>query len=90
MMLEFRYSSSFRKDIRQAAFQGRDVMKIIPPLAFLLNNRPLPPQYRDHPLKGKWVGYRDFHIEPDWVVIYQINEDCLYLARTGAHADMLE
>jgi mRNA interferase YafQ len=89
-MLEFQYSSIFKKDIKQAVFQGRDIMKIFPPLVALLNGRPLPERYRDHPLKGKWLGYRDFHIEPDWVVIYKILDGCVYFTRTGTHADVLE
>jgi mRNA interferase YafQ len=44
--------------------------------------------YRDHPLRGDWKGYRDLHIEPDWLLIYQVSGDELRLARTGTHADL--
>ena len=90
-MLEFQYSQGFKKELKQAVFQGRDVMKIIPPLLMLLNADPLPPQYRDHPLKGKWSGHREFHLEPDWVVIYRIeNDTTLVLVTTGTHSDVFK
>ncbi len=48
----------------------------------------LPPQYKDHSLKGEWFGCRDLHLEPDWLLIYEIRGDILGLARTGTHADI--
>ena len=87
-MLEFQHSSAFKKEIRQAAFQGRDIMKMFPPLITLLNGQPLPPQYQDHPLRGEWAGYRDFHVEPDWIIIYRIVGNFLRLERTGTHSDL--
>jgi len=53
-----------------------------------LNRGLCPPAYRDHPLKGNWGGYRDAHIEPDWLLIYRISRDELHLARTGTHSDL--
>ena len=89
-MLTAKPTTSFRKDIQRLATRGRDIIKILQPLVLLLNEQPLPPQYQDHPLKGKWTGYRDFHIEPDWVVIYKIDKNFLILMRTGTHADILD
>lgn len=42
----------------------------------------------DHPLRGVWKGYREFHIEPDWLLIYRVKGDELHLVRTGSHADL--
>ena len=90
-MLEFQYSQGFKKELKQAVFQGRDVMKIFPPLLALLNGESLPPQYHDHPLKGKWLGLREFHIEPDWLVIYRVeNDTTLVLINTGTHSDLFK
>jgi mRNA interferase YafQ len=50
----------------------------------------LPASYKDHPLKGDWQGYRDAHIEPDWLLIYRVVRDDIYLARTGSHADLFD
>ena len=91
MMLEFQYSHGFKKELKQAVFQGRDVMKIFPPLVMLLTGQPLPPHYLDHPLKGKWAGHREFHLEPDWLVIYRIeNGKTLVLVSTGTHSELLK
>jgi len=57
-------------------------------LSLLIAGRELPDQYNDHPLKGGWNGYRDAHVEPDWLVIYRVDGTELYLARTGTHADL--
>jgi mRNA interferase YafQ len=48
----------------------------------------LPPRYKDHPLRGNWLDYRDCHIEADWLLIYKILGDDIYLVRTGSHADL--
>ena len=57
-------------------------------LTLLIEERPLPPGYRDHALKGDWAGYRDLHIEPDWLMLYRIKDRELQLMRTGTHADL--
>lgn len=61
---------------------------LLPPLELLLNYQRLPPQFRDHPLKGQWSGYREFHASSDWLVIYRVEGDYLVLYRTGTHADL--
>jgi len=50
----------------------------------------LPPLYRDHPLKGEMIGLREFHVEPDWLVVYRIEEQTLtlYAMGTGTHSDL--
>ena len=57
-------------------------------IEMLLAEEPLPPRLKDHPLSGSWAGFRDCHVEPDWVLIYQIDGDRLILARTGTHSDL--
>ena len=54
----------------------------------LVEGGPLPPRYKDHALAGDWNHYRDCHIEPDWLLIYKIDGDDLYLVRTGRHSDL--
>ncbi len=54
----------------------------------LCHHRPLEPRQKDHPLGGEWEGYRDCHIEPDWLLIYLREADKLLLARTGTHSDL--
>ena len=87
-MLDFSYSPKFKKDTRRAVYQGRDIMKIFQPLIVLLKGQSLPNQYRDHQLQGEWEGYRDFHVEPDWLILYRVVDNCLILERTGTHAEL--
>lgn len=81
-------SSQFKRDVKTAQKRGKDLTKLQALLKILIEQRPLPPAYRDHPLKGNWGGYRDAHIEPDWLLIYRISGDELHLARTGTHSDL--
>ena len=57
-------------------------------IVLLLEGGPLPPQYKDHPLQGRWRQYRDCHIEPNWLLIYKIEGNDLHLVRTGSHSDL--
>lgn len=50
--------------------------------------KPLPGNYRNHALKGEWAGYRECHIDHDWLLIYRIVDDNLYVERTGTHEDL--
>jgi mRNA interferase YafQ len=59
-------------------------------LSLLIGEKPLPARYRDHALKGEWAGFRDLHIEPDWLLLYAIEGDELRLARTGTHSDLFD
>jgi len=59
-------------------------------ILLLLAEHPLPERYRDHPPRGNWKGYRDVHIEPDWLLIYRIAGDELHLVRTGSHAHLFD
>ncbi|MEX6509095.1 type II toxin-antitoxin system YafQ family toxin [Jiella sp. M17.18] len=83
-------SAQFRRDVKRAERRGKDLAKLREVLILLMQDRALPPRYRDHPLKGDWLGWRDAHIEPDWLLLYRISGDELQLARTGSHADLFK
>ena len=57
----------FERDVKRAKKRGKDMEKLKTALSLLIEGEPLPERYRDHPLKGKWTGFRDLHIEPDWL-----------------------
>lgn len=57
-------------------------------ILLLLKDEPLEQRHRDHALKGDWIGYRDLHIEPDWLLLYRVTDTELMLARTGTHSDL--
>jgi mRNA interferase YafQ len=68
--------------------RGKDMSKMRDALTLLIEARPLPPRLKDHPLSGEWRGWRDLHIEPDWLLIYKIDGNDLILGRTGSHSDL--
>jgi mRNA interferase YafQ len=81
-------SNRFEKDAALAVRRGKNTEKLRAVIELLLSNHPLPREFKDHPLKGDWKNYRDIHIEPDWVLIYKIDDENLWLIRTGTHADL--
>ena len=84
------FSSRFKKDLRRAEKRGKDLSLIEEAIDRLAKGETLPPEYRDHPLKGKYVGYRECHIEDDWLLVYKIEKTylVLLLSRTGTHQDL--
>ena len=84
------FSNRFKKDVKLAVKRGKDLEKLSAVVELLCEGKPLPKQYKDHPLAGDYSGFRDCHIEPDWVMIYRIENSQLQLvlARTGTHADL--
>ncbi len=83
-------SSAFTRDVKRMHKRNKDMSKLRTVLALLIEQKPLPRLYLDHPLKRNWKGYRDLHIEPDWVLIYRVAGNELRLARTGTHADVFD
>lgn len=65
-------STAFKKDVKRAEKRGKDMAKLKTVVMLLLGDEPLPPRLRDHPLRSNWIGYRDLHIEPDWLLLYRI------------------
>ena len=90
MNLEVKYSSKFKKGLKLAAKRGLDISLLENVVGKLKNRIPLEEKYQDHPLKGKMSKYRECHIQPDWLLIYLIEEDILVLTLidTGTHADL--
>ncbi len=79
---------SFRRDVKLAQKRGKDLGKLRALVVLLAEEQPLPPRCRDHALTGEWDGFRDCHIEPDWILIYRVDGSDLYLVRTGTHSDL--
>lgn len=89
-MLTLRTTGAFDREARRAKRRGKDMDKLAAVVERLLREKPLDPRYRDHKLKGEWIGRRECHIEPDWLLIYQVSGSELILERTGTHADLFE
>ena len=67
----------------------RGVRKLKVLIELLLSDQLLPAKYKDHPLKHNWNGYRDAHVEPDWVLIYAPSES-VHFERTGTHEELFD
>ena len=87
-MLNVIYSGQFKKDYKRCQKRGFDIRLLQSIVAVLAIPAPLPPKNKDHDLKGNHNGRRECHITPDWLLIYEIDGDDLYLDRTGTHADL--
>jgi mRNA interferase YafQ len=90
-MRRIRYTTRFERDVRLAERRGKDLRKLKRLLALLTEAVSLPASYADHPLKGRWAGHRDVHLEPDWIVIYRLlGEDEVVFERTWSHSDLFK
>ena len=71
--------------------RGASAAKLDAVLAQLMNDEPLPVRYRPHRLSGEWKGFCECHIEPDWLLIYDLDDpEVISLHRTGTHSDLFE
>ena len=89
-MLDVFYSSRFKKDYKLMKKQGKDVELLLDIVDILVAEKPLEPKHKDHPLDGYYIGHRECHIQPDWLLVYKIddNELVLMLTRTGSHSEL--
>lgn len=80
----------FEKDYKKASKRGKDLRKIKAVMSALLKSQLLPEKNRDHALKGNYRGYRECHIEPDWLLIYIVDDQTsqIIFERTGSHSDL--
>lgn len=84
-------TSQFKKDYKLAIKRGLKMNLLEEVITTLAMGEPLPECNKDHILTGNWIGHRECHIQPDWLLIYRIDEDVLVLTltRTGSHSDLL-
>jgi mRNA interferase YafQ len=80
--------AQFRRDVKLAQKRGKDMAKLRDVILPLVDGKPLPARHKDHPLSGERSPFRDCHIETDWLLIYKVDGDDLYLVRTGTHSDL--
>lgn len=90
MKYEIERTTQFKRDFKLAIKRGCDMNLLKEVISLLADGITLPPEYRDHTLGGSYVGYRECHIKPDWLLVYKIAEDVLILTlyRTGTHSDL--
>lgn len=83
-------TAQFRKDLKRIRKRGMDMSKLDAVLKKLRNEEPLGKRHRGHSLRGDYIGFRECHIEPDWLLVYVIDQGSLILtaSRTGTHSDL--
>ena len=87
-----KYTSQFKKDYKQAEKRGMKMKLLEDMITHLAKGERLSAKNKDHPLQGDWIGFRECHIQPDWLLIYRIDADVLVLtlSRTGSHSDLFD
>lgn len=83
-------TSQFKKDLKLMKKRGNDLTLLEEVLSLLADGKPLAEKYRNHTLTGDFVGCSECHIKPDWLLVYEYDEEILYLylLRTGSHSDL--
>lgn len=92
MKYDIQFTTQFKKDLKLAKKQNKDLDKLFSVIEVLVRGETLPPQYRDHDLSGNYKGTRECHVEPDWLLIYEIQDNVLVLMlyRLGTHSELFK
>lgn len=89
-MYNLRFTNRIQRNIKLMKKRGKDLEKLKTVLNLLQQGIELPAKYKDHALTGNYIGCRECHIEPDWLLVYEIiNEEfIILLLTTGSHSDL--
>lgn len=87
-MLDIITTNQFEKDLKLSKKRGKNLLKLWGVIDVLVKEENLAEKHKPHRLTGNWNSFLECHIEPDWLLIYQVNEGCLYLVRMGSHSDL--
>lgn len=92
MKYEVKFTNQFKKDLKLAKKQNRDLDKLFRVVDILANGEKLDASYRDHGLSGEYQGTRECHVEADWLLVYEILDDILVLMlyRLGTHSELFK
>jgi len=90
-MLEYEIAGPFNKDRKLLKKRKKDLDKLTEIMTMLIKEQPLQPKYENHPLHGKFKGWWECHVEPDWLLVYRIDKknSRIIFYRTGSHSDLL-
>jgi mRNA interferase YafQ len=87
-MRRIRQQQRFLTDFKRQKRRGRDIADLFAVVELLAENGELPAGYLPHRLTGEWKGLWECHIEPDWLLIYEVTANEVLLIRTGTHRDL--
>ncbi len=92
MKYEVKFTKQFKKDLKLAKKQNKDLDKLFEVVSILADGGTLDARYRDHDLSGNYKGTRECHIEPDWLLVYEIRDEVLVLMlyRLGTHSELFK
>lgn len=90
MKYEVKFTNQFKKDLKLAKKQGKDIERLYAVIEKLADDEPLEQKHRDHDLNGNYKGCRECHVEPDWLLVYEVMDDVLVLMlyRVGSHSTL--
>lgn len=90
MKYEVKFTSQFKRDLKLARKQGKDINKLFDVISTIAEGGKLDEKYRDHSLSGDYAGCRECHVEPDWLLIYEVMDNVLVLMiyRVGTHSEL--
>ncbi len=90
MKYEVKLTGQFKRDLKLAKKQGKDIDKLFDVISMIAEGKKLDEKYRDHNLSGDYAGCRECHVEPDWLLVYELMDDVLVLMiyRVGTHSEL--
>ncbi len=91
-MYTVKFTNRFKKNYKLMIKRGKNIELLDHVINLLMNGRKLDEKYRDHELTGFWNGYRECHIQPDWLLVYYVENEILVLTLvdTGSHSDLFK
>ncbi|WP_077368368.1 type II toxin-antitoxin system YafQ family toxin [Anaerosalibacter sp. Marseille-P3206] len=92
MKYEIKFTTQFKKDLKLAKKQNKELYKLFEVIGLLAQGKNLEAKYRDHDLSGNYKGTRECHIEPNWLLVYEYRNDVLVLMlyRLGSHSELFK
>lgn len=88
-MLDIFHTNSFKRDLKKAKLQNKNFDKLDAVVEMLSNDpKKIPPKYRNHQLSGRWDDSWELHVQPDWLLVYKLEADCIILERLGSHSEL--
>ena len=84
------FKARIKRDMKKMKRRGKDLEKLTAIARILSSGAQLPARAQIHKLSGEYEGRWECHIEPDWLLIFDISDDAVILFRTGSHADLFE
>lgn len=90
MIYEVKFTNQFKRDLKLAKKQGKNIDKLFDVISTIAEGKKLDEKYRDHNLSGDYAGCRECHVEPDWLLVYEVMGNVLVLMiyRVGTHSEL--